>query len=141
MRTEEMSRPVPSDRDGCSPEGYVSWFMHRPSSLFAALQKPKLRLRDDVALSDLPGELKDGALRALLPNVITVPIDTVRSQRLWDRYVALRFEGKPPKDLPIVSGLAKGGGKNRRRNPSQRPRGNPGTTGATRPRATATHSG
>ena len=82
-------------------EGFVSWYMDRPQTLFAQLRTPTKTLADGdptVAIPITPPR----PTHSRLPNVYAVPIDTYETRSLWQNYVKKRFT-EPTKPNPIVN--------------------------------------
>ena len=73
-------------------EGFVSWYMERPSSLFGRLKTPTRALETDPNAA-IPITSPSNT-QSKLPNVYAVRIDTYQTRHLWRHYVAARFTEK-----------------------------------------------
>ena len=84
----QLTRGVENDLKGT--EGFVSWFMERPPSIFAAVKPPTRRLRHTDPFHDA-GRADNPEAEALMPNIYPVALDRVVSKPFWDAYAALRM--------------------------------------------------
>ena len=99
-------------------EGFVSWYMERPKSLFAQFKKTTKFLRDGTNKFGI-GDTTPVNLVSHLPNVIPVQID--QYPMFWDNYVFERFgEGRKPKMPPYWVPNQSANGLMAKRKPSYR---------------------
>ena len=75
-------------------EGYVSWFMQRPPSIFATVNQPTSRLRHTDPFHD-GGRADNPEAEALMPNIYPVVIDQMASRLFWEAYVQRRLGTSP----------------------------------------------
>ena len=77
-------------------EGFVSWYMDRPQSLFARITPASKLIRNNRDTYHVTGKTPPTVLNKI-PNVWPVPIDSIVCRDLWLNYIFERFgEGKAP---------------------------------------------
>ena len=106
-----------SENRHANDEGFISWYMERPKSLFATIKPATKLIRNNKDTYQVAGRMPPVVVNKI-PNIWPVPIDTILTRDLWLNYVRVRF-GDGKKNIQPPNGASKSG---RRTTHYQRPR-------------------